>query len=204
MSHSSGASSTALAATANSQVSQSANGLTSKDPSPSKPVRAYRLKMQGFTVEQISKSMRASERTVYRWLQQHKEEYAAQLQRQSPVNALAEHVAALEELERLALQGYRQATGSRDRHSFLKAAGRFRQQIIDLQLKVGVIPTSPKKLHVSMQDSMPSVGHGEEKSMSREEMMAKIIELVGNPAELPPLTLIDERDKRDKELGLQN
>ena len=69
MSHSSGASSTALAATANSQVSQSANGLTSKAPSPSKPVRAYRLKMQGFIVMDYADKDAEAETAIGQWYQ---------------------------------------------------------------------------------------------------------------------------------------
>jgi hypothetical protein len=158
-----------------------------------KPVQAYRMKMQGFTAERVAKSMGVCERTVYRWFEQHKEEYATQLQSQPAVNVLAEHVSAFEEYERLAQRDYWRASGNRDRHSFLKAAIDARQRIIDLQLKVGVLPSSPSQLHVSVQDTSPLAGLAEkETSLSREELQVRLVELLGNPNQLPPLTLPDE------------
>lgn len=192
MSNSSGSRSTTVAI-AVSKASPPAPSVAPAAVAADKPVQAYRLKMQGYTVEQIATNMRVCQRTIHRWLTKHKEEYATQLQSQPGVNVLAEHIAALEEMERLAMQDYRRSSGNRDRHSFLKAAMNARQQIIDLQLKVGVMPSSPSQLHVSVQDSSPLASAAEkEASLSREELTARLIELVGNPKQLPPLTLTDE------------
>lgn len=176
-----------------SKAAQPAASCAATAAEADKPVKAYRLKMQGFTVELIAKNMGVCQRTVYRWLKEHSEEYVAQLQAQPAINVLAEHIAALEEMERLALQDYRRATGNRDRHSFLKAAGSFRQQIIDLQVKVGVMPSSASRLHVSVQDSCPLAGAGDDvPKPTKEELMARLIELVGNRKQLPPLDYSDE------------
>ena len=193
MSDSSEAGAVSVTAVTVSKASPPALSIAATAAEPDKPVQAYRLKMKGYTVELIAKSMCVCERTIHRWLKQHNEEYATQLQSQPAINVLAEHVSALAEYERLAMEDYRRASGVRDRHSLIKAAASFRQMSIELQLKVGVMPSSASRLHVSVQDASPVARIEEEETkLTKEELMARIVHLVGTQPELPPLDFSEE------------
>lgn len=148
---------------------------------------AYRMRMDGFTAAEVARVHRVSERTVYRWWKAHAAEFAESIKAESPINVIADHLAALDEMERKALRIHHRASGVRDQLGALAAARQARQMKIDLQVKVGALPTSPSQLYVSV-DETASKSFGisqQSKPATREEAIRKLAELLVYERRMP-------------------
>ncbi|MDD9923296.1 MAG: helix-turn-helix domain-containing protein [Boseongicola sp.] len=165
--------------------------ITTKPTSGSKAATpkqsAFKMKMQGFSAAEVARVHGVSERTVYRWWKEHAAEYAETIKDQRPINIIAEHITALDEMERLALRTHHRSSGVRDQLSALAAARQARQMKIDLQLKVGALPTSPSQLYVSVDDTASkAMGiSAQTKPATREEAIQKITELLIHERRMP-------------------
>jgi len=143
--------------------------------------------MQGFSAAEVARVHGVSERTVFRWWKSHAQDYAETIKAESPINVIAEHIASLDEMERLALRTHHRASGVRDQLGALAAARQARQMKIDLQLKVGALPKSPSQLYVSVDDAASkAMGISREsKPASREEALQKLAHLIVHERRMP-------------------
>jgi transposase-like protein len=165
-----------------------------KPASPaSKHAQAFKLKMQGRTAAEIARVLGVSERTVYRYWKEHAHEYADSIKTESPVNVIADHLASLDEMERKALRQHERASGSRDEHAALSLALKIRQAKIDLQTKVGVLPTSPSQLYVSVDETASAaVSHrAPNEPATREEAIKKLHHLLIHERRMPDFSSDD-------------
>ncbi|MCY2990716.1 MAG: helix-turn-helix domain-containing protein [Planctomycetota bacterium] len=141
---------------------------------------AFRLHLAGRTQEQIAVRMGLSRRTVCRLLDDYREAYRKQLEQTPTLHIIAERLARYEALAAVALADAEKAYTDRARKGHRETALKFLRAFDSLAMETGVIPKEPTKIYSAVEHLKPaSVADAETAERPREEIIASIVELIG-------------------------
>lgn len=146
---------------------------------------------KGIGVTTIAKTFKVSRRTVYTWLQKARIHYVSNLEESTYLDLISEHDMQLEDLENKALveldritapeyglddnlQVHKKRAGStKEIADLLRTVLAIRQQRINLQVTVGLIPKTAEKLHHTIGNQ--AVDSQEEYLMSTEDLRSSLL-----------------------------
>jgi transposase len=132
--------------------------------------KAAEWKFKGVPVSKIADFFDVTVRTVYNWVNKHREVFVEEYENKTASELITEHLSFLDELERVLLyeashigqetleydpikkKAVKVKGSFRDKRDLLSLVLQIRKQKIDLEVTTGVIPKEPEKIHTSISD----------------------------------------------------
>ena len=142
--------------------------------------KAYELRLSGRTLREIAELFGVTQGTVSTWITKYNKTLQEAAQDSTFLGLYVDNITFLEAYEKIAVtmaQGEEGSKSERDRISWLQLALKTRQTMIDMQAKVGVLPTDPNGLFGKLENPQAAAETKRQDERTDEEIKGDIDKL---------------------------